>query len=146
MKILLIEDEPAKRELIEQALNDLGSDIRISSGRTVQQAVKLLREDEFDLIILDMSLPSRESRPGGAQPVSQPTGGVEVLLELHYDDRLDPVVIVTQYPDIEFDKELYALNKAKQSLSKRLKVKIVDVIHFKPREQAWRDQLGKALS
>src|SRR4051794_5336923 len=113
MNILLIEDEPAKRELIEQALNAIRPDMIISSGRTVQQAVKLLREDEFDLIVLDMSLPSRESRPGGAQPVSQPTGGVEVLLELHYGERLDRVVIVTQYPDIEFDKQLYPLAKAR---------------------------------
>lgn len=146
MKILLIEDELAKRELIEQALHALRPDIIISCGRTVQQAIHLLREDKYDLIVLDMSLPSRESRPGGAQPVSQPTGGVEVLLELHYEERTDRVVIVTQYPDIEFDKKLYPLAKAKQLLAKSLTVQIFDVIHFKPREQDWRDQLGKAIS
>jgi len=145
MNILVIEDEPAKRELIEQAIEDLRPNATISSGRSVQQAVKHLRDGEFDLIVLDIALPSHESKPGGAQPMSQPTGGVEVLLELSYEARPDKVIIVTQYPDIEFDKQLYPLSKARQALSKRLAVNIIDVIYFKVRDPAWREQLRKAL-
>jgi CheY-like chemotaxis protein len=145
MNILVIEDEPAKRELIEQAIKELRPDASISSGRSVQQAVKRLREAEFDLIVLDMALPSHESKAGGAQPMSQPTGGVEVLLELSYEARADKVIIVTQYPDIEFDKQLYPLSKARQGLSKRLSVNIVDVIYFKARDTIWREQFRKAL-
>ena len=145
MNILVIEDEPAKRELIEQAIKDFRPEAAISSGRSVQQAVRRLRDAEFDLIVLDMALPSHESKPGGAQPMSQPTGGVEVLLELSYEARGDRVVIITQYPDIEFDKQLYPLSKARQALSRRLSVNIVDVVYFKPRDSAWREQFRKAL-
>lgn len=145
MNILVIEDEPAKRELIEQAIKELRPKAAISSGRSVQQAVKHLREAEFDLIVLDIALPSHESKPGGAQPMSQPTGGVEVLLELSYEARPDKVIIVTQYPDIEYDKRLYPLSKARQALAKRLSVNIIDVIYFKARDPAWREQFRKAL-
>ena len=146
MNILVIEDEPVKRELIELAIAEMRPDASIRFGVHVQQSVKRLREAEFDLIVLDMSLPSHESKAGGAQPMSQPTGGVEVLLELSYEARTDRVIIVTQYPDIEFDGQLYPLNKARQALSKRLSVNIFDVIYFKPRDAAWREQLRKALS
>lgn len=145
MNILLVEDEPAKRDLIEAAIRDFSPTAQIAAGHTVQQAVQKLRETTYDLIILDMALPSHESKPGGAQPMSQPTGGVEILLELAYEGRSDPVVIITQYPDIEFDKELYPLAKARQGLSKRLNVKISDVIQFRARDTAWREQLRKAF-
>ena len=85
MKILLVEDDHFKQELIEAALQERYADISISLARSVQQAVKLIRTDIYELIVLDIALPSHDSKAGGAQPISQPAGGIEVLLELSYE-------------------------------------------------------------
>ena len=144
MKILLVEDDHFKQELIEAALNERYANASVSLARSVQQAVKLIRSDEYDLIILDIALPSHDSKAGGAQPISQPAGGIEVLLELSYEERSDPVIIVTQYPEIEFNGRLYALAKARSALTRLISVNIQDVIFFNAQASAWRDQFRKA--
>lgn len=145
MEILLIEDDQFKQEEIELAIAATGKAARTQLARSVRQAVFQLRGSAFDRIILDMALPSHESRLGGAQPVSQPTGGIEILLELAYEGRSDPVVIVTQYPEIEFEGRLYPLTKARRVLADAIGAPILDVIYFEPQEPSWRTRLEKAL-
>ena len=144
--ILLVEDDQFKQELVEVVLKRVcpGRELRVA--RSVQQAVNLLRSGTYDVVILDIALPSHDSRTGGAQPISQPSGGIEVLLELSYEGRTEKVVIVTQYPEIEFDGRFYPLAKAQRALSAVLDVNIADVILFSPNDTSWRDQLVRALS
>lgn len=143
--VLLVEDDQFKQEQVEQILRDLRPDTCFVICRSVQQAVEMVRANHYDLIVLDISLPSHESRPGGAQPLSQPSGGVEVLLELAYDGRDDRVVILTQYPEIEYDGQLHPLGRFAEIISNAMTVNIVDVLLFNRQDQAWRDQLRKAF-
>jgi CheY-like chemotaxis protein len=145
MQILLIEDDNFKQELVEEVLRETYPQISLRVGRSVQQALRLLGSDTCDLIVLDIALPSHEIRPGGAQPISQPSGGIEVLLELSYEGRSEKIIIVTQYPEIEYDGRFYNLNKAREALSKMLNVNIIDVIYFNPQGKSWRDQFRRAL-
>ena len=145
ISILLVEDDHFKRELVEQALLDLRPNAALTIGRSVQQAVRMLQGKSYDVIILDISLPSHESHPGGAQPISQPSGGVEVLLELSYEKRHDRVLIVTQYPDIEFNGRLYPLARFPQAIASSVSVRILDVIYFNAQDKVWRDKLRKAF-
>jgi CheY-like chemotaxis protein len=143
--ILLIEDDQFKQELVEAAIRDARPQALINVGRSVRQAVQLIRAGSYDVIVLDIALPSHESRPGGAQPISQPSGGLEVLLELSYEQRNDPVVIVTQYPEIEFDGRLYPLAKIKQAFGRSISVNIVDVIYFSAQDVEWRERIKGAF-
>lgn len=146
MKILLVEDDQFKQEPIEKAIRNWQSSAIISIARSVQQAVKLLRAEPYDRIILDIALPSHESRAGGAQSLSQPSGGIELLLELAYDERTDPVIIVTQYPEIEYNGRFIPLGKARAALTAAIGVRIIDVIPFNAQDGSWRDRFGKALA
>jgi CheY-like chemotaxis protein len=145
MLILLIEDDNYKQEQIEEAIRDIIPDATIDVGRSVQQAVSMVNSCAYNLIVLDIALPSHESKAGGAQPISQPSGGVEVLLELSYANRNEKVIIVTQYPEIEYDGRLYPLNKVSEVFSKSLSVKIADVIHFSAKTTNWKPRFQEVL-
>lgn len=144
--VLLIEDDPYKQDLIETTINGIRRDAVITLARSVHQAVQQMRVGPYNLIVLDIDLPSHEGRPGGAQPISQTSGGVELLLELSYYERDDPVVIVTQYPEIEFDDRQIPLAKFRQEIASSVTVNIVDVIYFSARDVVWRQRLGKVLA
>ena len=144
-EVLLIEDDHFKQELVEAAIRDARVNACVTVGRSVQQAVRLIRAGRYDLIVLDIALPSHESRPGGAQPISQPSGGMEVLLELSYDGRSDPVIIVTQFPEIELDGRLHPLSKVIQALADNISANVVDVIYFSAQDAGWRERLKRAL-
>lgn len=57
-KILIIDDDPAFRELISIALNDKISDIQISEAENAHQAEKIIKElNLYDVILLDYRMP-----------------------------------------------------------------------------------------
>lgn len=144
--ILLVEDDEFKQEPIEAAIRELHPLATLHVARSVQQAVKLLRARPYGFVVLDIALPSHESRAGGAQPISQPSGGIEILLELSYDGREDPVIIVTQYPEIEYNGRFHTLPRARRALGAAMDVKIIDVIQFNAQDHAWRRKFGEALA
>jgi len=144
--ILLIEDDQFKQEPIEAAIRKQHPLATLHVARSVQQAVKLLRARFYVFVVLDIALPSHESRAGGAQPISQPSGGIEILLELSYDMREDSVIIVTQYPEIEYNGKFHALPRARQALMAAIDVKIIDVIQFSAQDNTWRRKFGEALA
>ena len=144
-RALLVEDDPHKEERLVEILTSVKPPWEITVGRTVQQAVELVRQTPYDLIVLDMALPSHEMRPGGAQPISEPSGGVEILLELSYDSRGDRVVIVTQYPEIAFDDRLYALSAFPKAIRKAMSVNLSHVIAFSMRGERWKGSFLEAV-
>lgn len=146
MKILLIEDDPFKEEPIKRALKFVHLDSDISVGRSVQEAIEYIRSNCYNLIVLDISLPSHESLPGGAQPIPQPSGGVEILLDLAYEERRDKIVIVTQYPEIEFNGQFYPLVKFPKTLKKSINVNLTAIILFNTQTSEWKEPFKKAVT
>jgi CheY-like chemotaxis protein len=145
MNILLIEDDQFKQELIDAELLELFPHSIRTVGRSVQQAVKFIRAAPYDLVVLDIALPSHASSVG-SQSISQPSGGVEVLLELSFAERSDKVVIVTQYPEIEYNGRLVPLSNFKRATANTLHVSIAGVIYFDAQDELWRTQFRKAVS
>ena len=145
MRILLVEDENFKKELIESELASFLVAVDMHYARSVQHAVSAIEKILFDLIILDIALPSHALRAGGSQPLSQPSGGVEVLLELSYDKREDKVIILTQHPEIEFDGCSYSLDTIAEVFSNRLCVNIGGIIHFHPSDEIWKSKLRENI-
>lgn len=144
--VLLVEDDAFKQKELEAVLMELMPLAKISIGRSVKQALALLGERIYDLIVLDMALPSHEVRPTAAQPMSQPSGGVELLLELSYEDRSDPVIIVTQYPEIEFDGRFYALPQFARAFGKKASANLRGAVYFNVLDDGWRAELRRLAS
>ena len=145
MRILLVEDDEYKKTKIEAVLKSALIDFELTIAKSVRDAVTCMQGIGFDHVILDIALPSRGQLPGGGAGLPMPAGGIEVLLEISYQSRTDPVTILTQYPEIEFDGKLVDLKRARQLLMRSIKATIVDVIHFEIDNNIWKDQLIKAV-
>ena len=80
MKILVVDDEPDVRALVATALELASPDTLLLEAGDGEEALRVMRADPPDLVILDLALPSRD--------------GFSVLEELRRESAL-PVIVLT---------------------------------------------------
>lgn len=112
--ILIVEDDDHKLSQIIEILHELSiNDIDRICVDNVKDAVRYLVSSIPEKILLDMSLPSHKAMPGQGTPVPMPTGGIEILFELKRKRLIHlPILILTQYPEIEIEGDPYPTNES----------------------------------
>lgn len=85
MKILLVEDNSNNIRLIEQLIEDINENIELIITTSGLSALKAAEEMEFDLILMDISLPDMD--------------GVTITKELKKLSKFDktPIIVVTAH-------------------------------------------------
>jgi DNA-binding response OmpR family regulator len=82
--ILIAEDDPLVSSFVEKRLRKAGYETRVVDDG--DRAAELALSGDFDLVLLDMALPSRD--------------GFEVLQELRSRGSRIPVIVVTGRPEV----------------------------------------------
>ncbi|HFL2186738.1 TPA: response regulator [Pseudomonas putida] len=105
MRLLLVEDEGPKGEKISSCLLEQLEGVDIHLAKSVRSALKNLDQIPYDLVILDMSLPTfdiSEDEHGGRP---QGFGGVEVMRDMINYEIITPVIVVTAYEYFSADSD-----------------------------------------
>lgn len=136
-RILVVEDEPALRELVARAMRAEGYEAE--GATTGREAVEALAGRLFDVVLLDMRLPDGN--------------GVEILRRVKERDAGVEVVILTGYPDVTNAVEALKLG-AYDYLSKpvdlaaltRLVGQILERSRLRDEVRSLRSRLGERLA
>jgi len=92
-KILVIDDEPSIRNLLDTLLRRKGYDVVLAdSGR---KGLELFRREHPDVILLDLKMPEMD--------------GLTVLRQIHSLDPKKPVIILTGAGNAEAERQVRAL-------------------------------------
>jgi DNA-binding NarL/FixJ family response regulator len=136
MNVLLIEDEIHKRDEMVQCVEEAyGFPPEIVDG--VRGAVLKVMNADFDLIILDMALPTfGESTDDKMKGHDQAQGGIEVLRALNYKGKSAKIVIVTQYPDFYIGTTKVKLKEASTIISKKYNQNVLAAVLYKYNSRA----------
>jgi CheY-like chemotaxis protein len=93
VKILVIDDEPSIRSLLDTLLRRKGYDVVLAdSGR---KGLELFRREYPDVIVLDLKMPEMD--------------GLTVLRQIHSLDPKKPVIILTGAGNTEAEQQVRAL-------------------------------------
>lgn len=146
MRVLLVEDEEHKVNDLTDCLKERFGAEEILTVRAVRDAVRAVYGGRFDLIILDMALPTfamAETSDGGG--VAQAVGGVEVLRAMKETDHKCDVVVVTQYPDILINGEQIALKDVPRKIRDRYGINVLAAVLYSYTSPAWRSNFTSLL-
>lgn len=92
MKILLLEDDPALNDLLDDHLTDQGHNVTLATNG--QEALEFLIDEVFDLALLDINTPIMT--------------GLEVLKTIREDYKNQtPAIVLTAYQDTKHLKESF---------------------------------------
>ncbi len=100
MNILIVDDDKIDREGIKRTLNSSDSSCTIDEVESVDDAISIINNQHFDVILLDYSLPQRN--------------GVELLLELQGDVAIDSTAIIMMSSSEEEDIALECISAGAQ--------------------------------
>jgi two-component system invasion response regulator UvrY len=88
IKILIADDHAIVRRGLKQILEDT-SDLMVAGEATSgREVVELIRKEEFDVVVLDISMPGRN--------------GLEVLKDIKSEHRQLPVLVLSMYPEEQY--------------------------------------------
>ncbi len=93
-KILVVEDDVFKGRQIVNFTKSINNNIIITQKGALNSGLLELTKNEYDLVILDMSLPTFDNNESEH---FQPYGGLLFLDEVKRKKYKVPIVIVTQY-------------------------------------------------
>ncbi len=141
MAILIVEDDPFKYNEIKELLAEIRPDIELIVVNSVKGARSALSNQSYVCIFLDIALPSHDLQRGKGAPASLPSGGLEVLYELSYCERDDPVIIITQYPSIEIEGKLIPLSRVAETLTRLLDVNLRGAVQFDKYTIIWKSDV-----
>lgn len=138
MNVLIVEDDSFKLNKIKDYINSTFPNLNIEIKDNVRDAIMYLREKSPDKIILDMSLPSHSAKVGKGNPLSMPSGGIEVISELSFLDKKDiPLIILTQYPEIEVENEYYSISEAGKFITEIYEIEKLYVSFYDNSNRDW---------
>ena len=140
MKILFIEDNPQKLKQVLNYITDNHTDCSVEVRKSYNSGLReLISNNEYSLILLDMSLPNYDIEPGESGGDFEKYAGKYLLNEMYRRDINTNVLVITMYPnyvDEEFTNEL------KDNFSNYL-----GVIYYNVKEpDGWKNELTKTLN
>ncbi len=145
MRILVVEDDEFKAADLLRILMVILPDATVTRAASVTSALRAISSNRFDLIVLDMSLPTFDlSGPGGGgSPQGQ--GGIELLRLARRINVLAQYIIVTQFPDIEIDGLNVGLRHAAKRLSGRFGVDVLACLLYEFDSNDWQSTFRDAV-
>lgn len=118
IKVLIADDHRIVRDGLKRILADTGDIIVTGEAHNGRATLEKLREADFDLVLLDISMPR--------------TGGLDVLKQIRRDYPNIPVLVLTMHPEEQYATRVLKLGAAgyltKESAAEDLEEAIRKVI------------------
>lgn len=141
IKILVVEDNEYKRSRIVELINTEFNHCKLFECYSFTSAWKMISKEDFDLILLDMSLPTfdkTDSEPGGAFRVF---GGKELARKMNKRKIRSKFIFITQYKSFSDNISSLSFDGLKTELLELYNEKCLGFILYSNTQSEWRDEL-----
>ena len=142
MNILIVEDDDKKRGGVLSYLHQEFDGLNIDEGYSVESGVQKAVDNQYDLIILDMTIPNFDKTDGKNGGNSYKNGGEIIVRELIDEDIEFRCMVLTQYETFN--------NETIDQISNRIKQKCgnnyLGYVKYSTLNNEWKDQIKKIIA
>jgi CheY-like chemotaxis protein len=146
MKVLVIEDDENKRNQILRFINERFPLATLTAAESFQSGLKLIITEQFDLVLLDMTLPTFD--PGIDEDGGRPRAyaGREILRQMDRRRIETPVVVVTQFDRFGEGADALTLQELDARLRQAHPRTYHGAIYYSSSIEGWNEELARKMS
>lgn len=145
MQILIVEDDVSKAEQLSAAVAVSAPDATLTVRRSYQSAVKEVTQRRYDLLVLDMSMPTYDINGPGQGGTIRGFAGWDVMRELKRRHIHVHTLVVTQFETFADGGERITLEQLGEELQNEFGKQYLGIVYFSALETKWKDELGKVV-
>jgi len=144
-KIILIEDDKKKIEDIREFLNAEFNYKNLTIKESYQSGLKALIDNEYDLLLLDMSIPTWDKSPVEQGGNYEKFGGYKVLKEVIRKGKPIRTILISMFDDFGESDNSITLTQLDKILKNEFSSIYIGAIFYSSRETKWREELKNVL-
>jgi len=145
MKVLIVEDDSVKLQKINDYICEILRDSSLVLANSVQSALRNIRSQNFDLIVLDMSLPTFDIGPNESGGRPQGFGGREILRQMDRSGIRSHVVVVTQFEAFGTKRGTVDIDRLKEMLAEEYPNNFKEIIYYSAINDSWKLKLSEHI-
>lgn len=142
MKILIIEDDELKHQHLEKFVSNMLPEAIFTWRKSYQSGLKEIMSEQYDLILLDMSMHIYEKTAQESGGSFETYAGRMILNEIDINEIETKVIVVTGY-DVYSDGK--TLSKLKHELREEFGEFYIDTVYFIGSEDKWKSELSNLI-
>jgi len=145
-KILIIEDNPYKREKIKKVLSGITNNTsQIMEAHSFTSGWNAVNESSYDLICLDMSLPTFDQDGQNSGGESRVFGGKEIARKMKRRKIQSKFVVMTQYKRLSDEKSSETFDEIRNELLENYPVQCLEVLFYSNKHRDWAEKLESII-
>ncbi|TLY45132.1 MAG: response regulator [Gammaproteobacteria bacterium] len=145
-KILLIEDDEKKIEDIRAFIEDKFKDVDFIIKESYNSGLRELMLNNYDILLLDMSLPTWETKEFEGVGRFEKFGGYNILKEMTRKNINIKTILITMFDDFGESDSSLTLNEIDQLLKINFSSFYMGYVFYSSRESNWKQILEQKLS
>lgn len=146
INILLIEDNPHKRDRILSFLN--GGDFKVNvchAGSFTSGYRRMSSDEAFELVLMDMSLPTYDKSSSESGGRFRTLGGREVARKAYRKGVRTPILFVTQYNAFSEGDVSHTLDTLDRELRAEFGDRYHGIVQYDSSQSMWRKKISAVL-
>ena len=146
MKLLIVEDDENKRHQLSELIQEKFPNVSVDMARSLQSGLRTIIKVKYDLIILDMTMPTYDISvdEDGGRPRAY--AGREILRQMERRKIFVPVILVTQFDRFGEGSESITLSEIDAQLFSEHKVNYRGSVFYNPALEEWKTSLFKIIN
>src|SRR5688500_13564939 len=132
MKVLVIEDDENKRHQLVEYLRTVPTPCVLRTASSFQSGLKAIIDSAFDLVILDMTMPTFDVGSGEGGGRHQAYAGREILRQMDRRDIPGPVIVVTQFDRFGEGHDELSFDELHEELVEEQLPNYVGLVYYNP--------------
>ncbi|MBI5270046.1 MAG: response regulator [Burkholderiales bacterium] len=144
-RLLLIEDSPHKRAKVVEHIKALYPQIHIREAGSFASGCRAVDACEYDVLLIDMSLPTYDKSPAAAAGKFRPFGGREIARKIVRRGLRTPLIFITQFESFSDRGNSFSFDTLMEKLREECGAAFVGMLFYDSSKTSWKDELGELL-